>query len=61
MEKQYQYLDGISDTNTDITPPKRTNEERVSKCPICGCEYLMEHRYDDSYKICMKCGHNWKE
>lgn len=40
---------------------KSMKEEGISKCPICGCKYLMEHRYDSSYKLCMKCGHNWKQ
>ncbi len=68
MTREDQKLDGYYDTHTGITIPKKTItvttkiiSKKISKCPICGCEYLMEHRYDSSFKICMKCGHNWKE
>ena len=30
------------------------------KCPKCGSLYLMEHRFDSSVKLCMKCHHNYK-
>lgn len=30
------------------------------RCPQCDSVYIMEHRHDSAYKICMSCKYNWK-
>jgi len=35
-------------------------ENADDRCPKCKSIYIMKHRYDDSYKICMSCKHNWR-
>lgn len=40
---------------------QKTKGGKESSCPKCGSKFIMEHQYDDRYKICMSCKHNWKE
>ena len=44
--------------------PAASEEEEIEnaddRCPKCKSIYIMKHRYDDSYKICMSCKHNWR-
>lgn len=61
--------EGNQKVSTLSKPPKPISEgyhdveefyKEDDKCPQCESTYIMEHRYDDSYKICMSCKHNWK-
>jgi len=51
----------------DVAQPRAqpaVSEEEIEnaddRCPKCKSIYIMKHRYDDSYKICMSCKHNWR-
>ena len=44
----------------EISEEEIDEKEDNDRCPKCKSIYIMEHRYDDSYRICMSCKHNWR-
>ena len=59
-EEEKNMILNVCETAHQPTVSEEEIENADDRCPKCKSIYIMKHRYDDSYKICMSCKHNWR-